>query len=70
MKKIPLFLSVCASVLVSVTGCTTANEAVKAAAAKNVNAALTASLAVVQPPASSRIVPNMAGVVNFMVDSS
>ena len=33
-------------------------------------AALTASLAVVQPPASSRIVPNMAGVVNFMVDSS
>ena len=37
MKKITLFLSVLASVLV-LAGCTTANEAVKSASAKNVNA--------------------------------
>ncbi len=37
MKKFALFLSVCMSVFV-LTGCTTANKAVEAAAAKNLNA--------------------------------
>lgn len=71
MKKIPLFLSVCASVLVSVTGCTTANEAVKAAAAKNVNASGVVSMQDIQTgydPVTGSVTPKVllvTGSLNY-----
>ena len=70
MKKIPLFLSVLASVLV-LAGCTTANEAVKAAAAKNVNASGVVSVQDIQTgydPVTGSVTPKVllvTGSLNY-----
>lgn len=71
MKKITLFLSVLASMLVSVTGCTAANEAVKAAAAKNVNASGVVSVQDIQTgydPVTGSVTPKVllvTGSLNY-----
>ena len=70
MKKITLFLSVLASVLV-LAGCTTANEAVKAAAAKNVNASGVVSVQDIQTgydPVTGSVTPKVllvTGSLNY-----
>ena len=70
MKKIILFLSVLASVLV-LAGCTTANEAVKSASAKNVNASGVVSVQDIQTgydPVTGSVTPKVllvTGSLNY-----
>lgn len=70
MKKITLFLPVLASVC-ALTGCTTANEAVKAAAAKNVNASGVVSVQDIQTgydPVTGSVTPKVllvTGSLNY-----
>ena len=70
MKKITLFLSVLASVF-ALTGCTTANEAVKSASAKNVNASGLLSVQNVQTgydPVTGSVTPKVllvTGSLNY-----
>ena len=70
MKKITLFLSVLASVLV-LAGCTTANEAVKSASAKNVNASGVVSVQDIQTgydPVTGSVTPKVllvTGSLNY-----
>ena len=71
MKKFILLLSVLVSVLVSLTGCTTANEAVKSASAKNVNASGLLSVQNVQTgydPVTGSVTPKVllvTGSLNY-----
>ncbi len=70
MKKITLFLSVLVSVF-ALAGCTTANEAVKAAAAKNVNASGVVSVQDIQTgydPVTGSVTPKVllvTGSLNY-----
>lgn len=70
MKKITLFLSVLASVF-ALAGCTTANEAVKSASAKNVNASGVVSVQDIQTgydPVTGSVTPKVllvTGSLNY-----